>query len=209
MRPDPNGFSVVLVGSWNKAIFSPAWLKAQLGVTTDIGIEFAVGHPTMPTRLVFENVALQVNDNRLVVAPLTLDNDNLSKVESICIKLLETLCHTPLSAVGVNFMYVEERPSRELLAFFDGEDMNILSDAGAVVGSSVIQRNVRYEDYTIHIKSILDERGAIRFDFNFHNNVSTGAAARAAIADKVAPMHTLALGLLGRYPGVTMGEDND
>lgn len=44
MKSNPEGWSVV-VGFWNRMIFSPEWVTQKLTTQKEIGIEIPVGQP--------------------------------------------------------------------------------------------------------------------------------------------------------------------
>lgn len=209
MRSDLSGYSVVLVGSWNRSIFVPAWLKKHLQIAGEIGMEFAVGNPTMPARLFFDDVALVVDDTRLIIAPTVFSDGYLPRIEDVSVAILRLLSHTPIRAAGVNFAFSEQAPSREIRDIFGGPDSIILADAKAVVSSSLVQRAISYKGFLINFKSAIDNSGTVRFDFNFHGDVRSADEASAAFLGKVIQMHEVALALLTENFGLTMEGSND
>src|SRR5262249_48360464 len=100
MKARVDNWSVVLLGAWNTAILTPDWLTKHLGVEGPVQIEFPVGNPLLPVRYTLLGVRMVVADHRLILAPSTDEAVVLSRMEKFAKTILQTLTHTPISAVG-------------------------------------------------------------------------------------------------------------
>jgi hypothetical protein len=105
MKPATEKWSIVVLGHWNSAIFSPGWIAGRLTSSKEIGIEFAVDEPMQPPRFSFDGIYLRLAERRLVLAPSTPDDAVLQQMEGVACRVLQELPHTPVSAVGGNFQF--------------------------------------------------------------------------------------------------------
>lgn len=129
MKAIRDAWNVVLAGNWNLAIFSPNWLSKNLFGSESITIEFPLV-PGLPPRFTAEGVTVLPSTDCVMLAPKTLTDDALKRTEGMACKLLNLLPHTPISALGVNFGFLEKEPSEELLQHFVDRDETSLADAG-------------------------------------------------------------------------------
>ena len=101
IEPEIDGVSVVLVGSFNPAILTPAWfaLHGLLPQATADSAELGVAHPEV-TQFRAEWLSLHVTKDKInaetLLAPHVRVRDLLVRV------FKEYLYHTPLRAMGIN-----------------------------------------------------------------------------------------------------------
>jgi hypothetical protein len=96
------GASVVLLGQFNPAIFSPAWL-AKTGVISEeeaAAAEKPVTHPQI-AHISIEHLTIGVETGRFSVS---VTSDPIVRVLDITVQLFrDLLSHTPLRAFGINY----------------------------------------------------------------------------------------------------------
>ncbi len=96
------GASVVLLGQFNPAIFSPAWL-AKSGVISEeeaAAAEKPVTHPQI-AHISIEHLTIAVETGRFSVS---VTSDPVVRVLDITVQLFrDLLSHTPLRACGINY----------------------------------------------------------------------------------------------------------
>lgn len=96
------GSSVVLVGQFNPAIFSPAWL-ARYGVISDDeanAAEEPVTHPQI-AQISIQHLTIVAETNKFVVS---LTSDPIVRVLDIAVQIFRDLLpHTPIRAFGINY----------------------------------------------------------------------------------------------------------
>lgn len=101
IEPELSGVTVVLLGSFNPAIFTPAWfgLQGLLSKATVGSAELDVAHPSL-TQFVAEWLRLRVRADRFEAettqAPTIRLRDLVARTFSEC------LPHTPVTALGIN-----------------------------------------------------------------------------------------------------------
>lgn len=178
-----DGWSVVVVGAWNPRIFTVDWLAANVFGVPDVGVEVPT-NPGFPYRFTGRRVQLVPSGNRLVFSPLAFDDDTLTEVERQCVAALEALPHTPLGPVGMNFGYVEEHPSRDLLRHFELSDIAEIATAGYTVLMTEINRRLGFDGGSMNFKlSLVTNR--VLADFNFHREFANCQQAAATLRGSI------------------------
>ena len=122
MQAVADGHNVVIRGAWNRNIFNPVWVDQQLASGAGVSVEMAFGNPALPLRLMFGGLSLTVSSDLLIVGMAEVTPTSLGAVQSTAVGILETLSHTPVSAVGVNFRFNDPDPDAAVLAVLELSD---------------------------------------------------------------------------------------
>src|SRR5438105_3845930 len=109
MNPKQDGWSIILVGAWNRMIFTPEWVNDRLFHQPDIET-FVSLMPNLPMIYQNEQVILEVAQPRLVFRPRVANEACLRRAEEMANTILNTLRDTPLTAVGINLAFTEAEP---------------------------------------------------------------------------------------------------
>lgn len=196
MKPIVEAWSIVVAGSWNPAIFSPKWVIGRLTDSKAINIEFSFGQPGLPPQLTFDGMKLRVSPLRLDLFPGNSDDDSLKRAQSTISKILTDLRHTPVSALGVNFKYIEESPSKELRQALICGDCNSLADAEWTVRQTTITRSLYRDNVLLNLILTEDNEGNILIDLNFHTDCADFDSAMKALEIDVPSLRIQGLDLL-------------
>ncbi len=181
----PNS-NLVIIGAWNPAIITPVWLRQQFPDLLDgdqYQAEFIAG-PAVSVRFTINDVQIDPSNGRLVLSCAVDDQAKFEFLPRLATAISERLPHTPVAAVGFNFVF--EAAQGEPLAvdrFLDerGQDefyanLGLTSRVGRQVTHSFAlpqsTLNLTYE--------YKPERTTLMF--NFHNNVTNGQQVRDALA---------------------------
>lgn len=186
--------SIVLTGSFNPAIFQPAWIS-EYGLLADeemdgfyneqtvkkipeFGIEIGTGQPFQVNNdqavAVFKSFSLQVLRDRFAA--------NISTNESVAIKFVRKvfsiLSETPIKACGMNFnahVQCKSNYSKIINELFD-QKSRFIKIFGHNVGMGVKLRT-HFEDtiLTITIERSVKFEDALYIDTNFHRQIEGGA----------------------------------
>lgn len=178
-------WTIAILGRWNVAIFSPAWLSKNVLQSKDVTLEVGI-EPGLPRRVTGDNVVLIPTNSRLILAPNDLGDGTLCRMEQVACKVLELLTHTPISAVGINYGYRISPLTEELRAKLPV----ILSTEFAKENLSIRSREYKwtfqYDQETLNVTYQSDGEEATIL-FNFHKDVTDTQIAAAYIAGKVIP----------------------
>lgn len=175
-----DGWSMVVVGAWNPAIFSPTWINDQLiseeNRTADVSMRFsALGGDR---EFVFDRagVRIAIEGRRVRVRPILVSEDNLNAVNEVVCKLLRCLSHTPVSAAGVNVSFDSSvRPEclEPDLNYSESRIIELLVNNHPPSGQ-VRKYSIPHPDLTeasalnLELTEPADEEESCRIEFNFH-----------------------------------------
>jgi len=173
MRPLIDGWSIVIIGIWNYRIFNPEWIKKNiLDDQNVINVSMALNMPSI--KFDFETLSIIVSDTRLQVMPKSDDLSCLPKMQEVIVKVLKTLEHTPVSAVGVNFRFkIEEDTERfeNVFRLSDNERIiNMLNEKTDII------RRFSFKDFVFLLFLTISNEPFIEnnlIDFNFHKDISS------------------------------------
>lgn len=160
----------VLVSQFNPAIFQPAWVARYLfdkGDGDDVTVmEMIARNGANVIKLhFFEGVALGVAEGRTEVFVLDSEPETLNRAETILLKMIAVLPHTPVTAVGCNFSYFDEDPSDGIVSLFDtpegfeGEGALNLRQFGVQLQMDNLE--------VLNFNRNLTDQG-VQFTFNYH-----------------------------------------
>lgn len=167
----------VLVGAWNPAIFKDAWIaKHVFGVEAGKEIELRILQEQAPygeqlrTIRYFGPLGLSITANRI---EFFLDQDGKTpELEAACRRLCDTLPHTPLGAIGINFYFDEPDPPPELLDMLATKD-EVNQHYG--IESEQHQFAIPLEDAVLNF-SWETKDSKCSFSFNYHQTISSSLA---------------------------------
>ena len=167
LKAVPDGWTVVLAGAWNTQIFQPDWVARQIFGAESVELQIALTPSVLNLRYIAADATLVVHGERLIFGAKHPTKEGLSACELYANKVIELLPHTPISAIGVNFAFMQDAPSDEFVRIFDLVDNGPLSDADMIITSSQINRAFRIGNATLNLQLSLD--GArLNCLFNFH-----------------------------------------
>jgi len=202
MIANPNSWSVVVVGHWNRMIFTPQWVGAQLFQAENIEVQ--VGFiPAAPAIFQNQQVAVEIHEKRVDVRARILNEACLGQVDQIASRLLTALPNTPLVAVGINFGFHEQGAGDALLNMFNIPDGPQIQGAGWEVAERKVVRKLMHDGRTLNLSLVL-QNGVVNFELNFHEDATTGDAARAVVQGHVLERYQEALEMLHQVYGVEL-----
>jgi len=195
-----NGWSLVLVGYWNSQIFTPQWIShGNLTDSTNVTLEVPLNEPQLPLRFNFDNIYLQVSDKRIDLKPQDDEDSTLIKIEQVAKTILDKLEHTPVSAVGVNFQYMDASPSDDIVKVFQFEDNDYLSALDYEIEANTIGRKLKKNGHVINLTLVYNIVEKLTFDFNFHESVSIASEASVFLDNKVLEFRNESIEIINKY----------
>lgn len=183
MKPILRETTLVVAGAWNPAILTPEWILTH-ALQEDISGASQV-QVAIPVGLVFEFPQFKLKDlsyiartDALVFFPTAIENISFSIVENAAKRILDQLCHTPISGIGYNFEFQDDNPEPDMLQSFASAQKDIVDIApdGFAVASGAISTSLKNDQVVINIKQYF-ESGRLGIKFNFHHAVSSAEQA--------------------------------
>lgn len=189
-------YSVVIAGKWNPAILTPSWLVANLfDDNPQMQVEFSLNFD-IPSRFKVKNIIIAPAIDRVILLSADNSDESLALLETVAIKLCNTLSHTPLVAVGINFGFIEKVNKAALLPLMNFSDTNAITEDGWAISNQSIKRSLSKDGFLINLTISLDDYSDFHFDFNFHYKTANAAAVSACLFEKVLVCKNQATALL-------------
>lgn len=216
MTPSVDGWTVVLVGQWNPAVFNPEWVGRNLNEGRPVTAELAAGLGLLALagwRVVLDELVVIPSRDRLTVGARATSDAALQRVEEATRRILELLPHTPLLAAGINFTFVETAPAETTLDLVRSPDLGRFAEAGLGVVSHALHRTVRSGEEMLNTVVTMAEDGKIHASVNIHRDLSQlqpeqrAASCREALRGKLTKAREEALGVLRAVYGLELMEE--
>lgn len=163
--------TLVIVGSWNKYIFSEEWIVSNI---LGEGVKYSIQYPLNALgslRFSLENFSFCIFGERLVFQLNNNSETSYKEVVKTARKIFQKLIHTPVTALGVNFLFrsnksvniIEDLPQNTELAQLIGHD---------IISSEITRTFKISENETLNFKIELKDEVNI-FNFNFNYNIKS------------------------------------
>lgn len=190
--------NIVLAGAWNPAILTPPWMcEHHIIEDTQVDVQLSM----QPPSVTYTSGGFRWNarTDRLMVE--AEDVALWSQCADFAVAVLDKLPHTPLSALGVNFVF-DQSAARALDVPGQMSASVATHLKGEIVEEIHIVR-VRQEGWTMNLKSAVSTSDPV-LDFNFHCEVVNPEDVRAGL-DSAQQLHKRALDVVrlithGRQP---------
>lgn len=170
-------WNVVVIGSWNRAIFTPSWIAKNLfKLPEGSGIEIAVPMDLCGAPLVKAGgVTIKTEEHRLTVGTRASDYEALADAMRMARLAMEELPRTPLMAAGFNIRFRSSATCETLINLTGSPIDESLSDAQYEIVSRGLTRRIRLRPEPLSKGvlnvSIADDDGeASRIELNFHRD---------------------------------------
>lgn len=162
---------LVVVGAWNKSIFTIDWMKQniyELEVSDQIQVEVPIGNLDSSLRYKFDHSSFVIIGNRMEFSALPNANEQEANNEIIekSNTIFRLLSHTPVNALGINYQFNFESKDFVFNDFFKSKDTECLESVLSGKVQNRIQRVVQLSS-TETLNIIIDDNEKI-IDFNFN-----------------------------------------
>jgi hypothetical protein len=155
--------NLVIIGLWNRHIFSPEWVGKYLLPDTELTAEYPL-NIAGSFRISTDKIRLFVLGNRLQFVPLQPEQAVFDLIQDLSLNVGTFLPHTPVSAFGVNFLF--ETETTELITnIFAVPDIGPLEAAGFRTTGTSYRHSFQKDGRDVNLSISLD-RTKVRFDFN-------------------------------------------
>lgn len=169
--------NTVVRGEFNRAIIVPRWLVAQK-ILPDGEVDFAVSDAAdQPRQFRFAGFMWNVAHDRLVIAARP-DIDVEADTGSVAAKILRILSHTPVTAVGHNFLFESTEAIASCVPALGARPMSDLAGGlGGEFRSATCEVKIAENAQSSVTAKIVTDQEFPKFDLNFHFAVDSGELA--------------------------------
>jgi len=168
-------WNVIIVGRWNRSIFTPAGIGRRLFKLDDLqqlmvavpldGVSpYQVKHPDLGVIVSTEEGRLRIN----------LDKQEYSVLESAMktgINALQWLPETPVTAAGFNVVFQSSEPVPQLASLLQSSVDAKLGEFQHEISGRSLNRTVPFRNGKLNI-TLIGEGDNFRVSFNFHKDSS-------------------------------------
>jgi hypothetical protein len=135
LRPDD--WSVVCVGNWNPALFTPHLIATRvfkLADTQPVEVFVSIDE-VLPAKVSYGGLTVSATTNRFVVELADPSFDLLQQAMQVAARILNDLSRTPVKAVGLNLRYRDDSlPESLIRRFADDLDRRLADISTRVIG---------------------------------------------------------------------------
>lgn len=169
--------NTVVRGEFNRAIIVPRWLVAQ-EILPDGEVDFAVSDAAdQPRQFRFAGFMWNVAHDRLVIAARP-DIDVEADTGSVAARILGILSHTPITAVGHNFLFESTEALASCVPALGARPMSDLADGlGGEFRSATCEVKIAQNAQNSVTAKIVTGQEFPKFDLNFHFAVDSAESA--------------------------------
>lgn len=174
------GFNILVLGRWNPSVFSPQWIRANVS-DSDVSLAISIGDFDAPPRLAFSNVQLFPARHSLDARLSEIKEADFPSLGETVSGIVKLLPHTPITAVGINFRFIDEDNSGDLALDFQFADAGRIPHERYSLLASTIARRFQLPGGDALNLSLVHDAGKLTTEFNFH----TDSSDVTAILDKL------------------------
>ena len=198
LRHDLTRPLLVITGSWNPAIVNPSWVGRHLFQKPE-GQEIAVIEVALPEArppiFYIEEFGFSASQPRIDFFLNSFNSDSVARLEELVLRLLEILPHTPITAVGLNYIFEVEGATRALLDKFQTQEN--IERAFRVIERVFVSRIDLGDGVRLNLRRQLSLDRTV-LDLNFHQDVTEIEKIRAIISGGVEAYFERALEVIER-----------
>ena len=179
--------SLVILGSWNRRIFTEEWVKEHIFPETndefkiDILLMNDSDIPSLATRISSDKISILIQDHKLTFNTVDDKEEYFECLIELTKCAADILPHTPITAYGVNFHFSENDIDDDIINLLRPKDLEKFKSLGLELTSERYTRSLSLDGQTINITTdIIDTQAD--FDFNFHFDIPNMIALKNSIS---------------------------
>jgi len=171
---DPVDWNVVVLGAWNRAILTPAWIsEIVLGVEKGSPIEVLVPLDAFaPFQIRHGGLRVTSLPGQLLVQLDTPSEDSLVAAMAAMKRALDDLPRTPLQACGINIRFNSPEPGGMVVERTRCKSEELLSGNGYELRVRRRGESMDFKEGTLNFIADLPTTGPTMLTFNFDRQCS-------------------------------------
>lgn len=167
----PEKTTFVLVGHWNRHIFTPAWVGSNIFQTQSVQVEFPLNANVAP-RYSFDSVSCLLSGEKLIYTALSHSDEVLTRLRDYALRSLRLLPFTPIGAYGFNLGYQESPIPPEIAGVFNTTDNERIVANGNTISDYLLKRTISIAGSPANF-SISNIQNMLNLDFNYNYLVTS------------------------------------
>lgn len=205
MKIDLSRCPLVIIGSWNQAIFTPPWVERNILVGPEtVSVEFGFGPQGLVSQFHRGPIQFTSAPGRVSFVPNTADDSTFKGLEAAAMELLKRLPETPISALGINLGFDMPEHAEAVEALLTASDQDVLRERSIDVEAAFLKRRLQYAGRVFSLSVSREAGAAIRVDLNFHYNVGASSEAIERVEGAVLTARDVAVHVLEDLYGLRL-----
>ncbi len=166
---DPVDWNVVVLGAWNRAILTPAWIaEIVLGLPKNSPIEVLVPLDAFaPFQVRHSGLIVTPVPGQLLVQVEKPSEESLGAAMTAMKRAIDDLPRTPLSACGINIRYMSSEPGDKLVERTRSKTEELLSGSGYELRVRRRGETMVFKEGTLNFIADIPTTGQTTLTFNF------------------------------------------
>ncbi len=159
----------IVVGKWNPAILSPKGIAKEIFEKDNTNpIDVLIPLDTIgPAKVKIDDFVVSVDFDRLVIDCEKSNWEHLEGSREYCIKAMNALPKTPVTAAGFNIRYELSEPFDQFMDLLEMPLDTNISDNAISIGQREIRRSLEWEKGTINLHVIKNREDDYMILLNF------------------------------------------
>ena len=186
MKFDKPFDALVIVGGWNRHIFTLDWIKRYLlpGEQVEMKVQLpqSFNAQFVSPQISSKEVRILLQGNRLNFSPVKNEDKNFDRIQELALQLVGYLPHTPVSGYGVNFLFTEDHISEHRIDLICPRDLEEIERFGASLISEEYTRQLTLNGKNLNFTIGLRDEEII-FKLNFHFRICDLVELKAKILE--------------------------
>ena len=171
MKIKSNYEALIIIGAWNRAIFTPDWVAKFVFPGEEMTIEIPVDNIDASPRYSSKDLSVNIIGQKLVFSINNPSQENFQQMGLKAIAVCRALTHTPLLCFGINHYFQGSKNEIESTKVFDFSNYDSLNEKGYELKSMRNQQSLQFEHHILNVIWSL-ENEQVTLEFNNHYNVS-------------------------------------
>jgi len=172
---DPGEWNVVVLGAWNRAILTPAWIaETVLGLPKGSPLEVLVPLDAFaPFQVRHGGLMVTPIPGQLLIGVEPASAESLEAAMRAMKRAIDDLPRTPLRACGINIRYVSSEPGDKLIERTRSKTEELLSGSGYELRVRRRGESLTFKEGTLNFIADIPTTGSTTLTFNFDRPCST------------------------------------
>lgn len=202
-------WNAVVVGDWNRAILTPAWIGKHLfGLEPGTPLEVQVTlDEYRPHQVKYGGIVVMASSSQLIAKPVANEFADLGRAALVAAKAITELPRTPLTGAGINCVFKSDTPI-EKLSQVTGHPADKAFD-DFKISSRGTSRALKWHDGYVNVLADDDENQGRTILFNFHLADKDEEHLAAWLARPIAEIEDAVTKILKKYLDIELQETAD
>lgn len=159
--------TLLIVGAWNRAIFTPDWVNKYVFPGEKVTIEFPVNNPDASPRYSSNGISVFIVNQKLVFKIANPTKEKYIQIGTKAIAVCRALAHTPLVCFGINHYFECTKDEIDALKIFTTNNEK-LNEYGYILKAMSNQQTLNFEHHILNIIWTLNnDKGSLEFNNHY------------------------------------------